>query len=194
MSTATLEELLVEELKDLYSAEQQIAKALPEMREAAASESLKQAFDDHLAQTEEHIHRLDRVFGFLGQRAKAKKCKGMKGLLDEGSQMIKKKADDNPMFKDAGLIAAAQRVEHYEMAAYGTVRSYCEILGHDAAAQILQQTLDEEKEADKKLSSLAMNTINAQAAGLSMGAHTPLLKNESDRRDPITEVVKERIY
>lgn len=161
--TATLEDLLIDELEDIYSAEKQILKALPKMSRAASSEGLKRAFDDHLAESERHVSRLERVFEELGAPAKAKTCKGMKGLLAEGAEMMKKGEADS-MLRDASLIAAAQRVEHYEMAAYGTARAHCEILGRPEAAKILQETLEEEKKADHHLTELAMSCINIEAA------------------------------
>jgi len=162
MELSSLQDLLVEELKDLYSAEKQLTKALPKMAKAASNEELRQGFEEHLTQTEEHVRRLEQCFEHLGEPAKAKKCKAMEGLIEEGSEMIKQDAEDD--VKDAGLIAAAQKVEHYEIASYGTVRAYAEILGHDECVQLLQQTLDEEKETDQKLTDLAMSSINIEAS------------------------------
>lgn len=162
MELKTLQDLYVDELRDIYSAENQLIKALPKMAKAASDENLKQAFTDHLEQTKGHVERLDQLFDQLGERATGKKCKAMEGLVEEGKEMIEEDAE--PEVKDAGLISAAQRVEHYEMAAYGTVRAYARILGDDQAAKLLQQTLDEEGAADKKLTKLAESVINLEAA------------------------------
>jgi ferritin-like metal-binding protein YciE len=146
--------------KDLYSAENQITKALPKMAKTATSEELKKGFLEHLEQTEGHIGRLESIFGELGENPKGKKCKGMEGLLTEGSELMKEDAE--PEVMDAGMISAAQRVEHYEIAAYGTVRTYADLLGLKKAAKLLQETLDEEKATDQKLSGLAQ-AINVAA-------------------------------
>jgi len=160
MKMESLKELFVEELQDLYSAETQITKALPKMAKAATSPALKDAFESHLEETREQIKRLDQIFESLGENSKGKTCEGMKGLLKEGDELMKEDAD--PEVMDAGLIAAAQRVEHYEMAGYGTVRTYAELLGEDDAVSLLETTLKEEKAADSKLSKVA-NKINVQA-------------------------------
>jgi len=161
MKLNTLQDLLIEELQDIYDAENQIIKALPKMAKAASAPQLQQAFEEHLRQTRTHVERLDRVFEQFGAKAKGKTCKAMQGLITEGDEMIKEKAD--PAVRDAGLIAAAQRVEHYEMAAYGTVRTYARQLGQPQAASLLQQTLDEEGTTDKKLTQLAESLINLEA-------------------------------
>lgn len=158
---ATLQELYVEELKDLYSAESQILKALPKMEKAATSKELKAAFRQHLEQTKGHAARLEQIFESLGKSPRGKVCKGMQGLLEEGEEMIKE--GEEPKVLDAGLISAAQRVEHYEMAGYGCCRTYAEMLGDKKAASLLQQTLDEEGETDKSLTKLAMDHINREA-------------------------------
>lgn len=160
MELSTLEDLLVEELKDLYSAENQLLKAIPKMAKAATSAELRKGFEKHLKQTEEHVKRLEQVCEELGVSPKGKKCKGMEGLVEEGGDAIKEEAD--PDVKDASLIAAAQRVEHYEMAGYGCVRTYAKLLGYDSAAKLLQQTLDEEGDTDKALTKLA-EKINVAA-------------------------------
>ncbi len=160
MKMESLKELYVEELQDLYSAETQITKALPKMAKAATSPTLKDAFESHLEETREQIKRLDQIFENLGESSKGKTCEGMKGLLKEGDELMKEDAD--PEVLDAGLISAAQRVEHYEMAGYGTVRTYAELLGEDEAVALLEATLKEEKAADSKLSKVA-NKINVQA-------------------------------
>ena len=161
MKLNTLQDLLVEELQDIYDAENQILKALPKMAKAASAPQLQQAFEQHLEQSRVHVTRLDQVFQQLGTKSKGKSCKAMQGLITEGEEMIKEKAD--PAVRDAGLIAAAQRVEHYEMAAYGCVRTYASQLGQQQAAQLLQQTLDEEGATDKKLTQLAERLINLEA-------------------------------
>jgi ferritin-like metal-binding protein YciE len=160
MKLESLHDLFVDELKDLYNAETQLLKALPKMAKAAASEELRTAFEDHLAETEGQVQRLETIFKQLEKNPKGKKCKAMSGLIEEGKEMIEAEGED-PV-KDAGLIAAAQRVEHYEMAGYGTVRTYAELLGFDEAAKLLEETLNEEKAADEKLSELAQN-INVEA-------------------------------
>ena len=160
MPVRTFEDLFVDELKDLYDAEQQLIKALPKMAKAANSPNLKSAFENHLKQTEGHVKRLEQVFEGLGKKPTRKTCAAMKGLVEEGSQVIEE--DMEPEIKDAALIGAAQRVEHYEMAGYGTVRTFAHLLGHHNLEAILQMTLDEEGEANKKLTSLASN-INVKA-------------------------------
>jgi ferritin-like metal-binding protein YciE len=157
----TLKDLFVEELRDLYSAEKQIIKALPKMRKAANSDQLKAAFEEHLEQTKGHVARLEEIFETLGEKPTGKTCKAMEGLVEEGSEMIAEKAE--PAVKDAGLIAAAQRVEHYEMAGYGTARTFAEHLKMNAAVKLLQETLDEEEATDEKLTTLAETNINLQA-------------------------------
>jgi len=161
MKIDSLETLFVEELRDVYNAEGQLTKALPKMAKKATSEELRSAFEEHLEQTREHIERLEQVFETVGKPAKGKTCEAMKGLVEEGSSMMKEDMDDNVM--DAALIAIGQKVEHYEIATYGTLRTWAEILGQDEAVDLLQQTLDEEKETDDRLTELAESTINAEA-------------------------------
>jgi len=161
MKLDTLQKLYVEELRDLYSAENQILKALPKMAKGASSDELKQAFEDHLEQTQEHVDRLEEIFKALDESPKGKTCKGMKGLIEEGSEILEE--DGEKSIIDAGLIGAAQRVEHYEIAAYGTVRTFANLLGEEEAADLLQQTLDEEGETDKLLSELAEGIVNPKA-------------------------------
>jgi len=156
-----LNDLLIEQLQDLYNAEGQLTKALPKMAKAATNKELKQAFTKHLAQTQEHVSRLERVFESLGEKAKGKTCHAMKGLIEEGAETISEDAED--AVRDAALIAAAQRVEHYEIAGYGTVRTYAESLGHKEAAALLQKTLDEEGETDKLLTQIAETCVNELA-------------------------------
>jgi len=157
----TMEDLFIDELKDLYDAEKQIVKALPKMMKAATSEDLKAAFEEHLEVTKNQVQRLEDIFGKLDVTPKGKKCHGMQGLLEEGQELIEKE-DPSPLL-DAGLIAAAQKVEHYEMAGYGTARTFAQMLGHKEAAQLLEETLNEEKETDEKLTDLAESVINEEA-------------------------------
>lgn len=161
MPLKNLQDLYVDELKDLYNAEQQILKALPKMAKAASSAELKNAFNQHLEQTREQVKRLDRIFEELGKAPRGKKCMGMRGIIEEGNELLREKAD--PSVKDAGIISAAQRVEHYEMAGYGTVRTFAQMLGYDDQAQVLQQTLNEEGDTDHRLTQLAETTINPDA-------------------------------
>lgn len=161
METNRLKHLYIEELKDLYSAENQLVKALPKIAEAASSEDLRAGFKEHLGQTKDHVARLEKIFKALGESPKGKKCKGMEGLIQEGAEMIEE--GPAPEELDAGLISAAQRVEHYEIAGYGCVSTYAKLLGEDEAESLLRQTLDEEKETDEKLTELAGN-INLMAA------------------------------
>jgi ferritin-like metal-binding protein YciE len=149
----SLNDLFVEQLRDLYDAENQLIKALPKMAEGANSDELRQGFEEHLEQTKEHAQRIETIFEQLGQKAKAKKCKAMEGLIKEGSEVLDE--DMSEYVKDAAIIAAAQRVEHYEIAAYGTVRTFANLLGETEAATLLEQTLEEEKETDDKLTQLA---------------------------------------
>ena len=160
MQLSSLEDLLVEELKDLYRAENQLLKAIPKMAKAATSKELKAGFEKHLKQTQGHVDRLEQVCELMDVSPKGKKCKAMEGLIEEGAEVIEEDAE--PEVKDAALIAAAQRVEHYEIAGYGCVRTYAKLLGNDKAAKLLQQTLDEEGDTDKALTKLA-ETINVEA-------------------------------
>ncbi len=161
MKLNSLHDLYLAELKDLYNAEQQIEKALPKMADAATSPDLRNAFEQHLEQTREHVRRLEQIFQGLDESPKGSKCEGMKGIIEEGEDMMKEDAPE--MVCDAALIASAQRVEHYEIAAYGTVRTYARQLGYQDAAQLLQRTLDEEGETDKKLTSIAESRVNVEA-------------------------------
>lgn len=160
MEMNRLKHLYIEELRDLYSAETQLVKALPKMANAASSKDLRAGFEEHLGQTKGHVARLEKILKGLGESAKGKKCKGMEGLIKEGSEMIGE--DPAPEELDAGLISAAQRVEHYEIAGYGCVSTYAKLLGEDEAASVLKLTLEEEKETDKKLTQLA-GSINLEA-------------------------------
>ena len=161
MKLDTLQKLYVEELRDLYSAENQLLKALPKMAKAVSSKELKNAFEKHLEQTETHVERLEDVFQELNQSPKGKTCHGMKGLVEEGSEILKEEGD--PSVLDAGIIVAAQKVEHYEIAGYGSVRTFVELLGQKKAAQLLQTTLDEESEANELLNELAGSIVNPEA-------------------------------
>jgi len=162
MEHQALKELYIDELKDIYNAENQLVKALPKMAKTANSEELRTGFEEHLEQTRGHVQRLEQIFKELGEKPSGKKCKGMEGLLAEGQEIMGEDFEDDVM--DAALISAAQRVEHYEIAAYGTVRTYAELLGEDTAAQLLEQTLEEEKETDQKLTDMA-GEINVKALG-----------------------------
>jgi ferritin-like metal-binding protein YciE len=161
MELSTLKDLYIHELKDLYSAEKQIIKALPKMAKAATSPDLKAGFEQHLEETKEHAVRLEKILKSHDQTTRGPKCKGMEGVVAEGAEMIEEEADDE--VRDAGLIAAAQRVEHYEMAGYGSARTYAELLGDKEGAKLLQTTLDEEAATDEKLTTLATSTINVAA-------------------------------
>jgi len=157
----SLEDLFVNQLEDLYDAEKRIVRALPKMADTATAPALRRAFQDHLEQTRHHIDRLDTVFRQLGKTPERETCEAMKGLLREGEEMIGAKGD--PDVRDAALIAAAQRVEHYEMAGYGTARTFALRLGHTDAARLLQTTLQEETATDKKLTEVAETEVNARA-------------------------------
>jgi len=161
MKIDSLNILLEEELKDLYSAEKQLLKALPKMAKKASSEELRAALEEHLSITEGQVTRLEEVFEALGKTAKAKTCKAMQGLIEEATELMEEDADDAVL--DAGIIASAQKVEHYEIASYGTVRTWARLCGEEDAAGLLQETLDEETEADQKLTELAETFINPAA-------------------------------
>jgi len=162
MNLDNLKQVYVDELKDAYDFEHQILDALPKMEEAASSPELKQAFEEHRRQTENQVRRLEQVFNHLGRDPERKTCKGMKGLIAEGEEIVKARGDGAAI--DAALISGAQRVEHYEMAVYGTLRTYARALGHEEQATLLQQNLSEEKAADEKLTRLAESGINVEAA------------------------------
>jgi len=158
MKTTTLHDLYIDELKDLYSAETQLVQALPKMAETASSSELQEAFENHLEQTKNHVHRIEAIVSEINASAKGKKCMGMEGLIKEGKEVMHEDMDEQVM--DAALIGAAQRVEHYEIAGYGSARTHAQTLGYTQAAQLLQQTLDEEKEADRKLTEIAESQVN----------------------------------
>src|SRR5215211_6847424 len=158
---ATLEDLYTDLLKDLYSAEKQLVKALPKLAKNAQSPDLQKAFQEHLKQTEGHVERIERIFTDLGGSPRGKKCVGMEGLVEEGNELLQEDAE--PDVLDAGLIAAAQKVEHYEIAGYGTARAWAQRLGYDKAARLLQQTLEEESLANEKLTKIAESHVNMEA-------------------------------
>jgi len=165
----TLNDLLVRELEDLYNAEHQIIKALPKMADAASSPELKKAFEEHKARTERQAERLEQAFHKLGHRPEEVTCKGMEGLIAEGEEILEEDAE--PAVRDAALIGAAQRVEHYEIAAYGTARTFADTVGNHEVASILQETLDEESAANEKLNQIALERVN-QEAMVSAGAES----------------------
>jgi len=158
---ATLEDLYTDLLKDLYSAEKQLVKALPKIAKNAQSPDLQKAFQEHLKQTEGHVDRIERIFSDMDGSPRGKKCVGMEGLIEEGNELLQEDAE--PDVLDAGLIAAAQKVEHYEIAGYGTARAWAQRLGYDSAARLLQQTLEEESLANEKLTKIAESHVNMEA-------------------------------
>jgi ferritin-like metal-binding protein YciE len=169
MKIESMEELFLQQIEDLYDAEKRLVKALPKMAEASTSLSLRQAFESHLLETEGHVSRLETIFRQMKKDAKAETCDAMKGLVSEGDDMISN-IDESPL-RDAGLIAAANRVEHYEIAAYGSARTFAQTLGLTQAAALLEQTLQEEKEADRKLTQLAQSMVNEEALRSGAVAH-----------------------
>ena len=164
MSLDSLQALFLNELKDVYHAEKQLLRALPRMAKAAESPDLQEAFTSHLKETEGHVKRLERIFKDLGEAARGKRCKGMEGLVEEGKEVLEEDGE-GPVI-DAALISAAQRVEHYEIAAYGCLRTYAQLLGLDNAVELLAQTLAEEEAADEKLTSIGERGVNAEAAAV----------------------------
>jgi ferritin-like metal-binding protein YciE len=161
MAMESLQDLYLHELKDIYSAEKQILQALPRMAKNASHNELRQAFEEHQRVTEEQVRRLETIFDDLGQNPGGKKCKGMEGLIEEGKEVLEEDAD--PDVRDAALIAAAQRVEHYEISAYGTARTYARQLGFDKHVELLERTLDEESQTDERLTKLAESRVNTDA-------------------------------
>ena len=161
MAMDSLKDLYVEELKDLYNAENQLLKALPRLAKKASSPDLKAAFEEHLGQTEGQVNRLEKIFKGLGEKPTGKTCKAMKGLVEEGKEIIEEDGDESVL--DAALIGAAQKVEHYEIASYGTARTFASMLGEEDAMELLQETLDEEAATDKKLTALAESLVNPEA-------------------------------
>jgi ferritin-like metal-binding protein YciE len=162
MALNSLDELMLKEIRDLYSAEKQLTKALPKMAKAAASKELRKAFESHLKETETHVERLESIFEELGKSSRGPKCAAMEGLVKEGAEILEEEGEAAVI--DAALIGAAQRVEHYEIAGYGVARTFARLLGYDSIADTLQQTLDEEGAADKKLTKIAESEINIEAA------------------------------
>ena len=179
MPNEGLRDLYIDELKDLYNAENQLVKALPKLARAAASDELRQGFQEHLEQTKGHVDRLEQIFQMLDESPKGKKCKGMEGLIEEGSEVTEE--DYEGSLLDAALIGAAQRVEHYEIASYGTARSFAELLGEDDQVSLLEETLQEEKETDEKLTALAKQ-INSEAN--KGGAEPKTSQSKDDRKKP----------
>jgi ferritin-like metal-binding protein YciE len=177
----TLQELLVHELQDLYNAENQIIKALPKMAKRATSNELREAFQEHLSQTEMQAQRLERALALLDAPVKGRNCDGMQGIIEEGRKLMDEEVSEDVL--DAGLIAAAQKVEHYEMAAYGSVKAWAELLGQEEITALLEETLEEETSADQKLSEIAESVVNAEAA---MGSN-----EESDDPDESSEESEE---
>jgi ferritin-like metal-binding protein YciE len=161
MKLDTLQKLYTDELRDLYNAENQLLKALPKMAKAASSAELKEAFDKHLEQTKGHVERLEQVFEEIGEKPKGKTCRAMKGLIAEGSEILEEDGEESVL--DAGIIVAAQKVEHYEIAGYGSVRTFAHLLGKDKSAELLQTTLDEESETNEILNKLAESVVNPEA-------------------------------
>jgi ferritin-like metal-binding protein YciE len=158
----TMEDLFLDEIRDLYDAEKQLTKALPEMADAASSDELRNVFQEHFEQTMNQVNRLERIFAEMDEKPTGKKCAAMTGLIKEGNEMVS--ASDETAVRDAGLIAAAQKVEHYEISGYGSARTHADILGNDRAVRLLDETLFEEKEADERLNDLANSLINEEAA------------------------------
>ena len=169
MSLDSLQALFLNELKDVYHAEKQLVEAWPRLAKAARSTELQQAFTSHLQETQGQVERLELIFEELGEAARGKRCKGMEGLIEEGKEILEEEGDGSVI--DAALISAAQRVEHYEIAAYGCLRTYAQLLGHQSAVKLLEQTLAEEEAADEKLTAIGEQGVNARAA--STGAGSP---------------------
>ena len=174
MKLDTLQKLYTDELRDLYNAENQLLKALPKMAKAASSEDLKEAFEKHLEQTKGHVERLEQVFEDLDEKPKGKTCRAMKGLIEEGSEILEQDGEES--VRDAGIIVAAQKVEHYEIAGYGSARTFAHLLGQNKAAELLQTTLDEESETNEILNKLAESVVNPEAL-----METKLAGTRSDR-------------
>jgi ferritin-like metal-binding protein YciE len=168
MSVETLQELFIDELKDLYSAEKQIVRSLPKLAKAASTPELKDALQSHLEKTKGQVERLDQIAQIVGKKLTGKTCAGMKGVLEEGSEVLEEVEEGN--VRDAALIGASQRVEHYEMAGYGTARDFAKLLGLEDVADLLEQTLEEEKAADEKLTAISKNVNREAKAGMSHAA------------------------
>ena len=185
--TGTLHDAFLDEMRDAYDAEKQILKALPKMAKAATSPDLRAAFQMHLEQTRGHVQRLESAFASLGEKARGKHCDGVAGIIEEGKGVMEEDFDETTM--DACLIASAQRVEHYEMAAYGTLVAWARAMGHNEAAELFEETLNEEKTTDEKLTSLAEGGINQEAADL---AHPEEEEEESEEEEPRTSTPRRR--
>jgi len=183
--TRTLHDAFLDELRDAYDAEKQLTKALPKMAKASSSEELKTAFQDHLEETKGHIQRLEQVFASLDEKVRGKHCDGIAGIIEEGKTVMEEDFDDAAM--DACLIGSGQRAEHYEMAAYGTLIAWANAMGHTEAVELLQQNLDEEKEADEKLNSIAEGGVNEEAANL---AHPQGSDEEEEEAQPAKKPAK----
>jgi ferritin-like metal-binding protein YciE len=179
MPKGSLRELYIDELRDLYNAETQLTKALPKMAKASSNAELRQAFEEHLRQTSEHVSRLEQIFEMLEEKASGKKCLGMEGLLKEGAETMQEDYE-NPVM-DSAIISAAQRVEHYEIAGYGTAKEFAQLLGEDEHVSLLEQTLDEEKQTDEKLTQLA-EEINQQAKEAGEGEEEESEPGQGKRR------------
>jgi ferritin-like metal-binding protein YciE len=179
MSMDSLKDLYIDELKDLYNAENQLLKALPKMARKASAPELKRAFQEHLTQTEGHVNRLEKIFKGLGEKPTGKTCKAMKGLVEEGKEIIEEDGDDSVL--DAALIGAAQKVEHYEIAGYGVARTFASLLGEEDAMESLQRTLNEEGETDKKLTQIAESVINIEASEAEEEEEKPKRKAKKSR-------------
>jgi ferritin-like metal-binding protein YciE len=183
--TKTLHDAFLDEIRDAYDAEKQLTKALPKMAKAASSEELRTAFEDHLEETKGHIQRLEQVFASLNEKVRGKHCDGIAGIIEEGKSVMEEDFDDAAM--DACLIGSGQRAEHYEMAAYGTLVAWAKAMGHDEAADLLQQNLDEEKAADEKLSSIADGGVNEEAASI---AHPEGSDDDEAEAQPVKKPAK----
>ena len=190
MATGTLHDAFVDELQDSYDGEKQLIKALKKMAKAAKADGLRVAFETHLEETQGQVQRLEQVFAMLDEKVKGKHCDGIAGIVEEGSSVMDEDFDDATM--NACLIASGQRAEHYEMAAYGTLVAWARVLGHDEAADLLQETLDEEKAADKKLSSLAEGGINDEAAGSGTDDDDDMSEDAPSSRSKPTKVATPR--
>jgi ferritin-like metal-binding protein YciE len=195
----TLQDAFIDELRDTYDAEKQLIKALPKMAKASSAPELRAAFESHLEETRGQVGRLEQVFASLGEKVRGKHCDGIAGIIEEGKSIMEEDFDDATM--DACLIAGGQRAEHYEMAAYGTLVAWARILGHDDAADLLQETLDEEKAADEKLSGLAEDGINQDAANAGQAgddeeeeeeAPAPAARNKKKAPQPVRQVARRR--
>jgi ferritin-like metal-binding protein YciE len=185
MAEGTLHDAFLDELRDTYDAEKQLTKALPKLAKTATSAELRDAFESHLEETRGHVDRLDQVFQSLGEKPRGKHCEGIAGIIEEGKSIMEEDFDEVTM--DACLIAAAQRAEHYEMAAYGTLVAWARSMGHDQAADLLEETLEEEKAADQKLSSIAEGGINQEAGE---AAHPEGSENQEDEEPAIVTPAK----